>query len=188
MRQHLLLDLRQTCSRAASWISICLLLKLCCSRSHRRPPAPEAHLKPQTGSRGSSSHRRPPMLPQAYKCSRPSYCHRLNQAKLLPQAHPGQAAATGSMTAPPGKKPALATGSQTPQAEQLHTPQGLWRTHKFHHSGHGAHLAWPAQLHQPLWNGWRCCRESIILGAVQRSENWHSIHAEVLEAVRGGMG
>ena len=90
MCQHLLLDLRQTCSRAASWISICLLLKLCCSRSRRRPPAPEAHLKPQTGSRGSSSHRRPPMLPQAYKCSRPSYCHRLNQAKLLPQARPAK--------------------------------------------------------------------------------------------------
>ena len=38
----------------------------------------------------------------------------------------GDMAATGSMTAPPGKKPALVTGSQTPQAEQLHTPQGRW--------------------------------------------------------------
>jgi len=113
LRQHLLLDLRQTCSRAASWISICLLLKLCCSHSHRRPPAPEAHLKPQTGARGSSSYRRPPMLPQAYKCSRPSYCHRLNQAKLLPQAHPGQAAATGATRR---KQTAASRGGSTTNA------------------------------------------------------------------------
>ena len=113
LRLYPLFDLRPTCSRAASCISICLLLKLCCSRSHRRPPAPEAHLKPQTGSRGSSSHRRPPILPQAYKCSRPSHCHKLNHSKLLPQAHPDQAAATGSTRR---KQTAASRGGSTTNA------------------------------------------------------------------------